>query len=72
MEKVKTSDPNLKDSLRGLLVTWGKIVGTSEGIVSLWSILESGQGLWKLDLDGQIRKSEECVFYHTARTPLTR
>lgn len=59
MDKVKTSDPNLKESLRGLLVTWGKIVGTSEGIITLWSILDSDEGLWKLDSEGQIHKSEK-------------
>ncbi|KAF9462618.1 hypothetical protein BDZ94DRAFT_1366131 [Collybia nuda] len=58
MDQAKTSDPNLKESLRGILITWGKIVDKSEGCVSLWSILGSGEALWKLDLDGQIRKYE--------------
>lgn len=58
MDKVKTSDPTLKESLRGLLVTWAKIVGTSEGIACLWSILENDDGLWQLDLEGRIHKSE--------------
>jgi hypothetical protein len=57
MEKVKTSNPSLKESLRALLVTWGKIVGQSEGIDTLWHIIVSNEGgSWQVDLEGHIHK----------------
>jgi hypothetical protein len=57
IEKVKTSNPSLKESLRGLLVTWGKIVGQPEGIDILWRIIVSNEGGgWQVDLEGHIRK----------------
>ena len=56
MEKVKTSNPSIRESLRGLLVTWGKIVGQPEGTDILWHIIESNEGEWHVDLDGHIRK----------------
>ncbi|KAF9451696.1 hypothetical protein P691DRAFT_723445 [Macrolepiota fuliginosa MF-IS2] len=56
LNKVKTSDPKLKESLRGMLLTWGKIVTANEGIEILWSIIRDGQqGGWKIDLEGHIR-----------------
>jgi hypothetical protein len=56
MEKVKTSNPSLRESLRGLLVTWGKIVGQPEGIDIIWHIIVSSEGGWQVDLEGHIRK----------------
>ncbi|KAJ3561227.1 hypothetical protein NP233_g10321 [Leucocoprinus birnbaumii] len=53
--KVKTSDPLLKEALRGALKTWGKIVSGNEGVEVLWSIVRSGQqGGWKINLEGHI------------------
>lgn len=59
LDQTKTSDPNLKESIRGLLVTWGKIVGTQEGIDVLWSTVESDEGGWDVDLDGQVCKVDK-------------
>jgi hypothetical protein len=56
MEKVKTSDPSLRESLQALLVTWGKIVVKSEGIDILWHIIVSDEEGWQVDLEGHIRK----------------
>lgn len=53
---VKTSDPSLKESLRGLLVTWGKIVGQSEGLDVFWHIIMNNEGGWQVDLEGHIHK----------------
>ncbi|RDB22555.1 RNA polymerase II assembly factor RTP1 [Hypsizygus marmoreus] len=68
MEKIKTTDPNLKESLRGIMITWAKIVGTSEGIEALWSILSSEEGVWKVDLEGQIHKVKQSD--HASRLSL--
>ena len=55
LNKVKTSDPYLKESLQNVLVTWGKIVTCSEGLETLWSIIKGGQKEgWKVDLEGRI------------------
>jgi len=55
LNKVKTSDPYLKESLQNVLVTWGKIVTCSEGFETLWSIIKGGQKEgWKVDLEGRI------------------
>ncbi|KAF8231899.1 hypothetical protein L208DRAFT_1361765 [Tricholoma matsutake] len=57
MEKVKASDPTLKESLHGLLVTWGKIVSQPEGVAILWHIITSNdRGGWQVDLEGHISK----------------
>jgi hypothetical protein len=60
LDKIKTSDPKLKESLHGMLLTWGKIVTGSEGLEILWSIVKDGQeGGWKIDLEGHIRLLSE-------------
>jgi hypothetical protein len=56
VDKIKTSDPSLKESLRGLLVTWGKIVGQAEGLDIFWHILINDGDGWQVDLEGHIRK----------------
>jgi hypothetical protein len=56
LDKVKTSDPNMKESLHGMLLTWGKIVTESQGVDTLLSITKNGQeGEWKIDLEGHIQ-----------------
>ncbi|KAG6919413.1 hypothetical protein DXG01_006296 [Tephrocybe rancida] len=54
MDQIKTTDPSLRESFRGLLVTWGKIVGTAEGLEILWSIIQSEEIKWTVDLEGNI------------------
>ena len=52
----KTADPQLKESVQGLLVTWGKIVDASKALDLLWSLIQNGQRqYWETDLDGSIR-----------------
>lgn len=55
LNRVKTSDPKLKESLHGMLLTWGKIAVASQGVETLWSIVRGGQQIgWKIDLEGHI------------------
>jgi len=55
LAQYKTADPQLKVSINGLLLSWGKIVDQPEGINVLWSILEAGQGSkWKYNTGGQL------------------
>lgn len=52
LEATKTSDPALKESVQGLLSTWGRVVGASEGIEALWQIILGEGGDWKSDVAG--------------------
>ena len=55
LAQYKTADPQLKASINGLLLSWGKIVDQPEGVNLLWSILEAGQSSeWKYDADGHL------------------
>ncbi|KAF5369873.1 hypothetical protein D9758_001077 [Tetrapyrgos nigripes] len=45
LESVRTSDPSLKESARGLLLTWSKIASTAEAVEILWSIVESSESI---------------------------
>jgi len=59
LNKFKTADPQLKESITGLLLSWGKIVDENEGTQILWSIVDGGKGgEWKFNLEGQIWKSK--------------
>ncbi|KAJ7682824.1 hypothetical protein DFH06DRAFT_306273 [Mycena polygramma] len=59
LDQVKTSDPSLKELLRGLLGTWGRVVGATEALAILWSIIDGQGGEWRVDLDGQITRLEK-------------
>ncbi|KAF8076354.1 hypothetical protein FPV67DRAFT_413223 [Lyophyllum atratum] len=58
MDTVKTTDPGLRESLRGLLITWAKIIGTSNGVDILWSISETDEQGWSVDLEGNISRAK--------------
>ncbi|KAF5387644.1 hypothetical protein D9615_000386 [Tricholomella constricta] len=58
MDEIKTTDPSLRESLRGLLVTWAKIIGTSDGVSILWSVLESDDIGWAIDIEGNINRDK--------------
>ncbi|QRV87573.1 Required for nuclear transport of RNA pol II C-terminus 1 [Ceratobasidium sp. AG-Ba] len=48
LDAQRISDPTLKESVRGLLKTWARLVGRDEAIGGLWNIVE-GVGGWGLD-----------------------
>jgi len=59
LEKFKTADPQLKESVMGLLLSWGKIVDEDEATRILSSVVEGGKdGDWKFNLEGQFWKSK--------------
>ncbi|KAK7061701.1 RTP1-C1 domain-containing protein [Favolaschia claudopus] len=58
LDQVKTSDPGLKEMLRGLLGTWGRVVSTTETIAIIWSIVDGQGGGWQVNLEGQITRLE--------------
>lgn len=49
----KTVDPQLKESVSGLLKLWAKIVNQIEGQDILWSVIDGGKECdWKFDMTG--------------------
>jgi hypothetical protein len=58
MDSIKTSDPVLKESLRSLLRTWGRLSGLQEGIEALWDVVDGGGGEWENLIDGEIKRIE--------------
>ncbi|KAJ7781261.1 hypothetical protein B0H16DRAFT_1497669 [Mycena metata] len=46
LDQIKTSDPGLKEVLRGLLGTWGRVVGATEALAILWSVIDGQGGEW--------------------------
>jgi hypothetical protein len=59
LDQVKTSDPSLKEMLRGLLGTWGRVISTTEALAILWSIIDGEGGEWRVDLEGQINRLQK-------------
>ncbi|CUA70257.1 Cyclin-D-binding Myb-like transcription factor 1 [Rhizoctonia solani] len=45
LDAQRVSDPALKESVRGLIRTWARLVGREEAIEGLWSIIQ-GSGGW--------------------------
>ncbi|KZV65023.1 hypothetical protein PENSPDRAFT_745220 [Peniophora sp. CONT] len=57
LEKLKASDPAQKEGARGLLLTWGRVVGQDEAVALLWSCVEDRGGYWEADVAGNIKRS---------------
>ncbi|KIK95639.1 hypothetical protein PAXRUDRAFT_826796 [Paxillus rubicundulus Ve08.2h10] len=55
MDRMKASDPVLKESVRGLLATWGRVVERQEGADILWSVIQSDRTYWEVDITGEIK-----------------
>lgn len=52
LDSQRISDPGLKESARGLLRTWARLVGRDEAISGLWSIVQ-GKGGWGMGDEAQ-------------------
>ncbi|KAI0058878.1 hypothetical protein BV25DRAFT_1829628 [Artomyces pyxidatus] len=57
-ERLKTIDPSLKEGVRGLLVTWGRVIAAEEGIAVLWACIEGQGGDWVVDIAGSVKRVE--------------
>ena len=55
---MKTADPLLKESVNGLLATWGRVVVSMECFDNLWRVLEGAGGEWEINIAGEIRNVE--------------
>lgn len=61
---VKTADPTLSESVRGLLVTWGRVVPTEEAVAILWACVHGQGGEWAIDIAGGVKRIEKYVRSH--------
>jgi hypothetical protein len=61
LARVKTADPTLRESVRGLLLTWGRVVPVEEAVAILWACIDGQGGDWTVDVSGSIRRIEKCV-----------
>lgn len=54
LDKTRTSDPLLKDLVKTLLSTWGRVVERQEGTELLWSIFQGQRISWQTDDTGEV------------------
>ncbi|KAI0751606.1 hypothetical protein C8Q80DRAFT_1218295 [Daedaleopsis nitida] len=59
LEGAKASDPVLRESLKGFLETWARLVGSSEVVATIWQIVNGEGGSWRVDVAGEISRSHE-------------
>lgn len=61
LARTKTADPILRESVRGLLLAWGRVVPVEEAVAILWACLDGQGGDWAVDISGNVRRVEKCV-----------
>lgn len=61
LQRMKTADPTLRESVRGLLFSWGRVVPAEEAIAILWACVDGQGGDWTFDPAGNVRRVEKCV-----------
>jgi hypothetical protein len=62
LDQRRTSTPQIKESVAGLLKAWGKIIDDTEGTDVLWRIIEGGKDWeWSVDLEGKLSRERRCV-----------
>ena len=61
VDKKKIADPVLKENVKGLLATWGRVTIFEECLSNLWRIIEGEGGQWKLDLGRGVARAERSV-----------
>ncbi|KAJ3980001.1 hypothetical protein F5890DRAFT_1558111 [Lentinula detonsa] len=71
LDTIKTSDPELKEVVRGLLMTWSRIASTSEAVDILWSILDDEASQWHTDLEGGIQRFSSTTGIASATAKLS-
>ena len=55
LDTTKASDPILKESVKGLLATWGHVVEMQDGVSTLWSVIRSERIYWEVDFSGNVK-----------------
>lgn len=62
LESKKTTDPALKETIKGLLGTWSRIVSEQEVEQTFWAIIDGEGGYWKVDVAGEIIRTAGYFF----------
>ena len=62
LDSKKTTDPALKETIRGLLGTWSRIVSAQEVEEVFWGIIEGEGGYWNVDIAGEVARTERYSF----------
>ena len=60
---MKASDPLLRETLKGYLDTWGRLLGSAEIITTLQKIIDGEGGSWRVDIAGEIYRADEYVVH---------
>ena len=55
---MKTADPALAETARGLLITWARVVDVDEGIAVVWGCVDGLDGDWVIDFAGDLKRVE--------------
>ncbi|KAG9317662.1 hypothetical protein JVU11DRAFT_1873 [Chiua virens] len=55
LDTMKATDPVLRESVQGLLATWGRVVEMQDGVNTLWSVIRGKRIHWKVDISGNIK-----------------
>jgi len=58
---LRIADPTLRESVRGLLFSWGRVVPADEAVAVLWACIDGEGGHWIVDLTGNVKRVEKCV-----------
>ncbi|KAI0677089.1 hypothetical protein C8Q78DRAFT_959916 [Trametes maxima] len=54
LEQARTSDPLLRETIKGFLSTWGRLVNGEEIIQTMWNVIEGEGSDWRVDVAGEI------------------
>ncbi|TBU43355.1 hypothetical protein BD309DRAFT_960924 [Dichomitus squalens] len=60
LKGTRASDPLLRESLQGYLGTWGRLLGSAEVISTLWRVIDGEGGNWRVDVAGNISRTEDA------------
>ena len=65
LEGAKAADPILREGIKGLLSTWGRLVSSEDVIGTIWQIIGGEGSDWRVDVAGEISHVEGYVHGRT-------
>ncbi|KAL7282291.1 hypothetical protein ACG7TL_003761 [Trametes sanguinea] len=61
LEQAKVADPVLRETVRGFLSTWGRLVNSEEAISTIWRIIDGQGSDWRVDVAGEISRVDNSA-----------
>ncbi|KAH9894464.1 hypothetical protein C8Q73DRAFT_518427 [Cubamyces lactineus] len=58
LDGAKAADPILREGIKGLLSTWGRLVSSEDVIGTIWRIIGGEGSDWRVDVAGEISRVE--------------